>query len=133
MVTRRSPGGSIMPYPYKGGEIYGVHFGSFHDDEAGLLDLMRAEEEFMARSHREFPFWIDFYETRLTDRVLVELARSLERLGSRIVKLAVVGCSARDQRRLRRLAKKAGVEIRPPLRFFSDPEVAKTWLVSESS
>jgi len=79
------------------------------------------------------PYWIDFYESRLTERVLTEFSKSIERMQGHITILAIVGCSSRDRRRLQQLAKNAGVEFLMPLRFFSDPEEAKTWLVSESA
>ncbi len=47
MPARTSPGGSMFPYYYKNGELFGVHFGSFFNDEERLLALMKAEEEFI--------------------------------------------------------------------------------------
>ena len=132
MVTKRSPGGSIFPYGYKGGELFGLHFGSFHSDEERLLTLMEAEEDFVAGLHRHFPLWIDFYETKLTDKVLTEFLQSMSRLQSVVTKLAVVGCSRWDQNRMTRLSKKLDIQLSMPLHFFDDPEVAKTWLVSET-
>jgi hypothetical protein len=132
MLTQKSPGGSIFPYYYKGGEIFGLHYGSFFDDEESLLARMEAEEAFIANTHRQFPLWIDFYETKLTDRILVEFSRSMLRVRSHISRLAIVGCSWLDKRRLLRLGRKSGVELPMPVKFFSDPEVAKTWLVGES-
>ncbi len=129
MYTEKSPGGSIYPYYFKGGYLFGLHYGSFHDDEAGLLARMRAEEEFMDRPNRSFPLWVDFYETRLTDPVLLELLQSTIRLRKHIIKLAIVGCSVWDRWRLRRLARRAGLAFPCPVRFFDDPEVAKSWLV----
>lgn len=132
MVLQKSPGGSIFPYYYKGGALFGLHYGSFFNDEEGLLARMRAEEQFILNSVRQTPLWIDFYETKLTDTVLLEFSSSLLRLQGHITKLAIVGCSFKDKRRLTKLGKKSGSEFPMPLRFFSDPEQAKTWLVSES-
>jgi hypothetical protein len=129
---KKSPGGSIFPYSYKGGELLGLHFGSFHADEEGLLARMRAEEEFMAGLHRHFPLWIDFYETKLTDRVLIEFLRSMYRSRNFITKLAIVGCSRRDKNQMLRLGKKSNIGLPMPIRFFDNPEDAKTWLVSEN-
>jgi hypothetical protein len=131
MVTQRSPGGSIFPYYYKGGELFGVHYGSFFADEEGLLARMKAEEEFIAKANRRLPLWVDFYETILTDKILIEFSASIIRLQSRIPKLALVGCSFKDKRRFRKLGEKSGIEFPMPMMFFSDPEDAKTWLVSE--
>ena len=131
MYTEKSPGGSIYPYYYKGGQLFGLHYGSFHADEAGLLARMKAEEQFMDRPNRLFPLWIDLYETKLTDTILLELLESLIRLRKHIIKLAIVGCSTWDRWRLARLAKRHGLALPTPLRFFDDPEVAKTWLVSD--
>ena len=132
MLLKKSPGGSIFPYYYKGGTLFGLHYGSFFDDEAALLRRMRAEEHFITDSVRQTPLWIDFYETRLTDSVLNELIGSLLRLQGHITKLALVGCSFWDKRRLMKRLKKSSREFPMPVRFFSDPEEAKTWLVSES-
>ena len=42
---------------------------------------------------------------------------------------AIVGCSVIDQWRLEHVKNRKSVNI--PVRYFSDPEQAKTWLVSE--
>ncbi len=132
MVLQKSPGGSAYPYYFKGGTLFGLHYGSFFKDDEALLARMRAEEQFINNSVRETPLWIDFYETKLTDAILSEFSGSMLRLQSHITKLAIVGCSFRDKWRLMKLLKKSARAFQPPLRFFSDPEQAKTWLVSES-
>jgi len=133
MGMQKSPGGSLFPYPYKGGELFGVHYGSFFTNEGALLARMKAEEEFIAKANHPLPLWIDFYETKLTDQVLIEFSKSILRLQRQIPKLAIVGCSFKDQRRFHKLGKKSGFEFPMPVRFFSDPEEAKTWLVSEEA
>jgi hypothetical protein len=132
MVLQKSPGGSIFPYYYKGGQLFGLHYGSFFADGEALLKRMKAEEEFILMTIRQTPLWIDFYETKLSDEVLIEFSRSILRLQLHITKLAIVGCSSRDKKRLSVLWKKSGIRFPMPVRFFSDPEDAKTWLVSES-
>jgi hypothetical protein len=129
MISKKSPGGSIFPYPYKNGELFGAHYESFAGKEQKLLERMKAEEEFLLQQHHPLPYWVNFYGTRLTGSVLQEFAKSLYRLQTYIPKLAIVGCSTIDQWRFERIRHKKGVNI--PVRFFSDPEVAKTWLVSE--
>lgn len=131
MYTEKSPGGSIYPYYFKGGYLFGLHYGSFHADEAGLLARMKAEEQFMDRPNRLFPLWVDFYETKLTDAILLELLESTIRLRKHIIKLGIVGCSTWDRWRLQRLARRPGLAFPVPVRFFDDPEVAKSWLVGE--
>jgi hypothetical protein len=130
-MLRKSPGGSIFPYSYKGGELMGLHYGSFHADEERLLVFMKAEEEFILSLHRQFPLWIDFYETNLTDRLLTEFLESVSRLRDQIIKLGIVGCSWRDRNRISRLEKQLVLPLPMAIRFFEDPEIAKTWLVSE--
>jgi hypothetical protein len=121
----------MFPYYYKNGELFGVHFGSFHDDEKGLLNLMKAEEEFFRDQNRPLPFWADFYETRLTETILTEFLRSMSRLRRLIPRLAIVGCTWKDRWRIGQLIKKKALEVPAPIKFYSDPEEAKTWLVSE--
>ncbi len=122
----------MFPYYYKNGELFGVHFGSFFDNEEGLLALMKAEEEFMKKQNCQLPLWIDFYETKLTDRILIEFLHSMNRLHHQIPKLAIVGCSWKDQWRMKQLRKKLELELPVLVKYFSDPEEAKTWLVSET-
>ena len=131
MALQKSPGGSIFPYYYKSGELFGLHLGSFFGNETALLERMRAEEEFIRMMNHPLPLWIDLYEDRLTDGFLVEFLKSMVRLQSYIPRLAIVGCSRLDRWRMNRIAKKNGLRLEMPVRFFSDPEEAKTWLVSE--
>ena len=132
MQMKKSPGGSIFPYPYKGGELFGLHYGSFHADEDALLARMQAEEQFMVEARCHLPVWFDLYETELSDRVLAALVATIDRLKGNMTRLALVGCSARDRRRFLQTMKKLGNGFTGPLRFFSDPEVAKSWLIGES-
>lgn len=75
-----SPSGATFPYYYKGGEIFGTHTGSFRSDEAALLAMLKAEEEFIGQRDRRLRVWMDFYEDELTDRVLRELVSTIDRL-----------------------------------------------------
>jgi hypothetical protein len=131
MALKRSPGGSIFPYYYKNGELFGAHFGSFFDNEKALLARMKAEEEFFLNENKQLPYWVDFYESRLSDKVLLEFCHSISHMQNIITRLAIVGCSFRDRFRLRRLFKKKGLTFPMPIRFYSDPEVAKSWLIGE--
>lgn len=132
MTVQKSPGGSQFPYYYKDGELFGLHYGSFFSNEEGLLTRIKAEEELLIKSHRQIPFWVNFYETKLTEKVLIEFSKSIIRLQAHIPKLAIVGCSFIDKMRLQRLCKIPGFKFPMPIKFFNDPEDAKTWLVSES-
>jgi hypothetical protein len=93
---------------------------------------MRAEEEFLIKQNHPLPFWVNFYGTQLTDRVLTEFVESTNRLRRYIPKLAIVGCSLFDRWRLGRIEKRLNLKLPAPVRYFSDPEAAKTWLVGES-
>jgi hypothetical protein len=131
MPLKKSPGGSIFPYPYKDGELFGLHLGSFGANEEALISRMDAEEVFFAEQNRSIALWIDFYETRLTNRVIDRLIEFLVHSAGRIPKLGLVGCSAMDRRKINRRLKKTPLLSTLAVRYFSDPEEAKTWLVSE--
>jgi hypothetical protein len=131
MPLKKSPGGSLFPYPYKGGELFGLHFGSFGVNEDALISRMKAEEVFFAGQHRSMGVWMDFYETHLTDRVIDALIEYLCTTRPHVLKLGLVGCSSADQRRINRRLKDEGEIGGIPVKYFSDPEDAKTWLVSE--
>jgi hypothetical protein len=131
MLPRKSPCGSLFPYPYKNGELFCLHLGSFGADENGVISRIKSEEVFFIQQNRSIGIWIDLYETKLTDRVISELIELIERIGNRILKLGLVGCSFADQWKINKLTKKAECFSAMPVEYFKDPEDAKTWLVSE--
>jgi len=131
MQIQRSPGGSLFPYYYEDGELFCLHFGSYFSDEDGVIEMMKAEEEFFTKKHRPIGIWIDLYETKLTDRVLRELIEMLTHIAYQTSKLGIVGCSWRDRSKMRRLIRKTDQLSSLPVKYFDDPEIAKTWLVSE--
>lgn len=125
----KSPGGSIFPYYYKGGEIHCLKYGNKYKNEEELFELMKQEEEFIFRTNKKLKIWVDMYMTSVTSKVLEELLNNLKKLNNSIDRLAFVGLSGMNQWRLKRCIKKAGIKHR--ISYFSDPEDAKTWLVSE--
>ena len=131
MPLKKSPGGSLFPYPYKGGELFGLHFGSFGANEDALISRIKAEEIFFIEQNRRIGLWIDFYQTLLTDRAPGKLFEFLQNTYHRISKLGLVGCSSADRRKIDQRIKDTGNFSTLPVRYFSDPEDAKTWLVSE--
>lgn len=131
MSIQKSPGGAYFPYYYKGGELFGLHLGSYFSDEAGVIAMMRAEELFFTQKNRKMGIWIDFYETQLTDAVVRAFVDMAVHLAERITKLGIVGCSFRDRWRINRLIRRTSDLFNLPVRYFDDPEDAKTWLVSE--
>jgi len=46
MQIQTSPGGSLFPYYYKNGELFCLHFGSYFSDEDGVIEMIKAEEQF---------------------------------------------------------------------------------------
>ena len=131
MAIKNSPGGSDFRYYYKGGELFGLHRGGFGANEEGVIARMKAEEIFFIQQNRGIGMWIDFYHTKLTDRVIGEFIEVMNHIGKRVLKLGLVGCSRNDRRRINRLVKQAECLSTLPVRYFDDPEDAKTWLVSE--
>ncbi|MFC4099168.1 hypothetical protein [Paenibacillus xanthanilyticus] len=130
MYSVKSPGGSLYPYYYKGGEIHCLKYGSFYRNKDALFALMKEEENFILGKQRRMRIWVDFYKTNLTHEVIAEFAASIRRIAPTISKLSIVGCPAFTTWRIRSQFRKSPTSI--PLKFFIDPEDAKTWLVAES-
>jgi hypothetical protein len=131
MPLKKSPCGSLFPYPYKNGELFCLHLGSFGADEDAVISRIKTEEAFFTQQNRSIGIWIDFYETKLTERVMGEFIELIERIDNHILKLGLVGCSFMDQWKINKLMKKAECFSTLPVKYFNDPEDAKTWLVSE--
>ncbi|GIO95992.1 hypothetical protein J14TS5_10780 [Paenibacillus lautus] len=125
----KSPGGSIFPYYYKGGEIHCLKYGNKYTDEETLFELMKQEEDFIIKTNKKLKIWVDMYTTPVTSKVLQELINNLKNLENYIERLSFVGLSAINEWRLKRSIKKAGINLK--ISYYSDPEKAKTWLVSE--
>jgi len=125
----KSPGGSIYPYPYKGGEIHCLKYGSKYKNEAALFTVMQQEEAFILEMNRKLKIWVDLYHTTITARVLTELVTHLRNLEDRIERVSFVGVSGIDRWRLKRQLKQSGIQLITS--FYADPEEAKTWLVTE--
>lgn len=132
MQLQKSSSGALFPYYYKNGDLFGLHLGSYFSDEEGVIAMMKAEAKFFTRQHRYIGIWIDFYETKLTDRVIKEFIEMLKQMSPRITKLGIVGGPLFVQWKINRLIKKTEILSSLPVKYFDDPEAAKTWLVSES-
>jgi hypothetical protein len=131
MLLKKSPGGSIFPYYYKGGELFGLHLGSFGANEDGVIARIKAEEFFFLQQNRCIGVWIDFYQTKLTNRVIEEFIEMVIHCSKLISKLGLVGCSRFNRYKINQVIKKAESLSSLPVKYFDDPEDAKTWLVSE--
>ncbi|SEB11387.1 hypothetical protein [Paenibacillus sp. 276b] len=87
----KSPGGSIFPYYYKGGEIHCLKYGSKHKDQDKLFDVMRQEEAFILGINKKLKVWVDMYETKITKGVLDQLICNINNLKDHVDKLSFVG------------------------------------------
>jgi hypothetical protein len=125
----KSPGGSIFPYYYKGGEIHCLKYGSKHKDQEKLFDVMRQEEAFILGINKKLKVWVDMYETKITKDVLDQLICNMNNLKDHLDKLSFVGLSWMDRWKLKRRLKSLGMG--QSVSFYADPEEAKTWLITD--
>ena len=131
MLLQKSPGGALFPYYYQNGELFGMHLGSYFSNEEEVIAMMQAEETFFTVRHRPMGVWIDFYDTELTDRVIEAFVEMIEHMTPQVTKLALVGCSFIARWKITKRIKRTPPLTCLPVRYFEDPEEAKTWLVSE--
>lgn len=131
MRSKNAPDGALFPYYYKNGELFGLHLGSFGADEDRVIARMKADELFFLEQHHSIGMWLDLCQTKMTDRVIGELIQFLEHTRHLTLKMALVGCSMIDRWRISRAIKKAKSLSDLPIRYYDDPEEAKTWLVTE--
>jgi hypothetical protein len=131
VVLNRSPSGSLCPYYYQGGELHPLKYGSFFNDKDRLFTVMKAEEEFILRSsgYKNRRIWIDLYETTLDNSVIKNLVLHIKIISPKIFKLCLVGCSFFDKQNIKRQMRVNNIDIFKQVKFFSDPEEAKQWLI----
>lgn len=131
MLLQKSPSGALFPYYYKNGELFGMHLGSYFSNEEEVIAMMKSEETFFTLRHRPIGVWIDFYDTELTDRVIEAFVEMIEHMVPYVPRLAIVGPSFIARWKINKLLKKTECLSLLPVKYFEDPEEAKTWLVSE--
>lgn len=127
----KSPSGSLCPYYYMGGELHPLKYGSYFKNKDELFAIMKAEEEFIIKSsgQNNRRIWIDLYETSLDNEVIENLVLHIKTIRSKIYRLCLVGCSLADRHKIKKKMQSCNVDIAEQVRFFSDPEEAKQWLV----
>ena len=80
MYLKKSPCGSYFPYPYKGGELFRIHLGNFDANEDEAICRMKSEEIFFVEQKRTIGVWVDFYQTKLTERIIGQFIEMLEHI-----------------------------------------------------
>lgn len=116
-----------------GGELHPLKYGSYFCDKEKLFSVIKAEEDFILKSpgQNNRRIWIDLYETKLDNEVMDALAVHIKTIRPKIFKLCFVGCSIFDQVRLKYKMAEKRIDFVKQISFFSDPEKAKQWLISE--
>lgn len=116
-----------------GGELHPLKYGSYFTDKDKLYTVMKEEEEFILKSSgkNNRRIWIDLYQTVLDDEVIDNLVLHIKAIRSKIYILCLVGCSFVDKRKIKRQMAAQNIDIVEQVRFFSDPEEAKQWLIGK--
>ncbi len=126
----KKPSERFFPYYYKNGELHAFKLGGHGKDQAAFLDCLDEEVRFLKESRRRINTWIDLYETELPHSIAEVLVDKVSAVAGQISLLALVGkINLHKRRRLRRLFSLKAEFCNTIVRFFADPEDAKTWLV----
>ena len=114
-----------------GGELHPLKYGSYYRNRDKLFAVIKAEEDFILQSSGQHNrrIWIDLYETTLDNEVIDKLVIHIKAIRPKIFKLCLVGCSFFGKRKIKKRLMDYNVDIAEQVRFFSDPEEAKQWLV----
>lgn len=130
----KSPSGSLCPYYYMGGELHPLKYGSYFNHKDQLFAVIKDEEEFILNSAGQYNrrIWIDLYETKLDDEVIETLVSHIKTISPKIFRLCLVGCSFFAGRKIKKKMVANQMDIVAGIRFFSDPEVAKKWLIGQA-
>lgn len=129
-MIKKSPSGALSPYYYKGGYFHGIHYGSYFDKDDTLLSMMSEEEDFILKSPERRRILIDLYETNISASLTIKIMEHIEKIKSRIVKLAIAS-DKKSLCQLRKAIMKKKILGTGQIYFSTDMEEAKTWLVSD--
>jgi hypothetical protein len=126
----KSPSGSNFPYYYKNGIIHAIKLGNLKKNEEKFFQLIKAEKEFILNQNTTSTIWIDLYATSLSKKNAYSLVSLLNGLSKKISKCALVGLSLLNRIKIRGLIAHENIS-NMQIRFYKDPEDAKTWLVGK--
>lgn len=115
-----------------GGELHPLKYGSFHKNKDKLFAVIKAEEEFILNSSgkNNRRIWIDLYETALDNEVIENIVCHINAISSKIFKICLVGCSFFSKHKIKKRMLIKNTVMANRIKFFSDPEEAKQWLVN---
>jgi len=115
-----------------GGELHPLKYGSYYTDKNRLFAVIKAEEAFILKSpgQNDRRIWIDLYKTKLDREVIQTLVQHIGAIRHKILKLCLVGCSLPCTVEIKHQMRKTVPDLARTIRFFSDPEKAKQWLIN---
>jgi len=116
-----------------GGELHPLKYGSYFNKKEELISVIKAEEAFILKSSgkNNRRIWIDLYETNLDDEIIDALVLHLQSIRNKIHNLCLVGCSSKDEHRIKMKMKQHDMDLLHLTKYFSDPEIAKQWLIGK--
>jgi hypothetical protein len=112
-------------------DLHCCHLDGFKNQrEAFLIRLAEIEHYFLGKpSHSMFRIWYNLDETLLDSVLLEQIASSVIRFKSHIVKIAFIGLNHSQQWKLSKNLKADKDTLVFPYVYFSDAEKAKEWLI----
>lgn len=122
---------AVILLNYRNGELHCCHLDDFGDQPGAFLQRLQEVEQFFLQKPpgSRFRIWYNLDQTALGPGLMDQVAASVLRIQTHIVKIAFIGPKGLRRWKLgRRL--RAGMKARPfPYAFFGDAEEAKAWLV----
>ncbi len=112
-------------------DLHCCHLDGYKKQRESFVARLKYIENYFAEKpqNAKFRIWYNVDET-FVDKVLIEeIAASVIRIKSRIVKIAFIGLGPWQQWKLSKILKALTGDSSFPYTYFSDAEKAKEWLI----
>jgi len=129
-INMKTPSGANFPYYYKNGALHGIHFADYKDDIVALLRILEKEQAFIVNQNITSTTWLDCYYIKYSKEVFLGICSFLEKLSNKLTRCAFVGLGIKYKIRIYYFIKKTKINDLQ-IRYYNDPEIAKTWLVGK--
>ncbi len=116
--------------PYNDGEIWVICIDNLGDNVELIKEKILDNEKLMSRPSNSSFILYDLNETVITIEIAGLIVDSLLRLKNYISKLAFVGASKIGKRKIQKYLKKYESELNILVKYFTDMDPAKEWLIN---
>lgn len=118
----------VMVLSFNNCELHCCSLDGYRNNSEALLSRLELIDDYFGSKPKvnKYRLWYNIDESILTVDIMESIAKSLFAMKGSIIKIAFIGVG-RNKRLFDKILRRAAFD--KPVRYFSDAEIAKEWLV----